>query len=103
MWHVLRYLQKAGQVGWRSTALLNVMLMNQRLNGDEAVGRENNGFSNMSRVQGDVLQLGFSFTTREKNHADRRNPYYKEHTSCFQTALKHLHRTIQNIQKVSCF
>ena len=47
---------------------------------------------------GGALLLG-CFTTCKKNQAHQRNMYYTKHTSCFQTALKHLHQTIQDIQK----
>lgn len=47
---------------------------------------------------GGALPLG-CFTTCKKNQAHQRNMYYTKHTSCFQTALKHLHQTIQDIQK----
>lgn len=58
--------KKTGQVGRRPTALLNVMLTNQRLNGDEAVSHGGHRFSNMSRGPVGILLLGLLHHMQEQ-------------------------------------
>lgn len=57
------------QVGVRSTALLNVMLTTERLNGDEAVGCGNYASSHIvsgPRLGGGYLAVGLFYHMQEK-------------------------------------
>lgn len=80
---------------WTSWSVQRDARTYQRLKSD---GSRNNDFSNMSWVQ-EMSCRRVALPHARKTQARQRNMYYKKYTSCFQTSLKHLHQTIQDIQK----
>lgn len=99
MWRVLHCLQKTGQVGQWSIALLcNTVMLS-----DETVGCGNSNvdLSNISQVQGMPKPLGRS-ATREINPAHWRPVFYKANIM-FHNNMKHFHHTRQSNKKVPAF